>query len=91
MSNRVELTTDGRIGSVVCRRSYIESKTISYFCRNKSCPGTTGVEQDSHYKGSAFDILGKGHCDWMLAALVGIGTDCEYFRPAQFQTVRVLR
>ena len=89
MSNSVELATDGRIGYTVCGWSYIESKTISHFCRNSSCPGTTGVEQDSHYKGSAFDILGKGHRDWVLVDLVGIGTDCEYL-PARYFTVGVL-
>ena len=32
--------------SAVCSRSYVESKTINYSCRNKSCPGTIGVEHD---------------------------------------------
>ena len=77
ISNRVELTTDGRIGSAVRSRLYFESKTISYSCRNKSCPSTTGVEQDSHYKGSVFDILGKSYGDWVLGALVGIGINCK--------------
>ena len=70
MLSRVELTTDGGKASAMCSRLYVEFKTISYSCRNKSYPGTTKVEQDSHYKGTSFNILGKGHRDWVLAALV---------------------
>ena len=77
MSNSVELTTDGRIGSEVCCRLYIESETVSHFCRNKTCPGTTGVKQDPHYKGTAFDVFSEGYGDWVLADPVGIGIDCE--------------
>ena len=34
------------------------------------------VQQGSS-SGTAFDVFGEGYGDWVLAALVGIGIDCE--------------